>query len=56
MLGFVAEYDSGEVTPDGMELESAGWYSADELPLLPEHGSIARKIIDDFIANKLRTI
>ena len=56
MLGFVAEYDSGEVTPDGLELESAGWYSADELPLLPEHGSIARKIIDDFIANKLRTI
>lgn len=56
MLGFVAEYDSGEVKPDGVELETAGWYSADELPQLPDHGSIARKIIDDFIANRLRMI
>lgn len=56
MLGFVAEYDSGDVKPDGVELETAGWYSADELPQLPDHGSIARKIIDDFIANRLRTI
>ena len=56
MLGFVAEYDSGEVKPDGVELETAGWYSADDLPKLPDHGSIARKIIDDFIANRLRKI
>ena len=56
MLGFVADYDSGELKPDGIELESAGWYSADDLPDLPEHGSIARKIIDDFIAGRLRMI
>ena len=56
MLGFVAEYDSGEVKPDGVELETAGWYSADELPQLPDHGSIARKIIDDFVNNGLRMI
>ena len=56
MLGFVAEYDSGELQPDGFELETAGWYSPDNLPLLPDHGSIARKIIDDFINNKLRLI
>ena len=56
MLGFVAEYESGEVTPDGTELETAGWFSAEDLPMLPDHGSIARKIIDDFIENKLRMI
>ncbi|MBR2438557.1 MAG: NAD(+) diphosphatase [Lentisphaeria bacterium] len=56
MLGFVAEYESGELTPDGTELETAGWFSADELPMLPDHGSIARKIIDDFIANRQRMI
>ena len=53
MLGFVAEYDSGELTPDGVELETAGWYSVDNLPLLPDHGSIARKIIEDFKKNNL---
>lgn len=53
MLGFVAEYESGDLKPDGVELEHAAWFSADHLPLLPDHGSIARKIIDDFINNKL---
>ena len=53
MLGFIAEYDSGELNPDGLELESAGWYTVDDLPLLPEHGSIARKIIEDFKKNNL---
>ena len=54
MLGFVADYDSGELKPDGVELETADWYSADELPMLPDHGSIARKIIEDFKKNNLR--
>ena len=54
MLGFIAEYDSGELFPDGTELENAGWYSRENLPLLPDHGSIARKIIEDFKQNRLR--
>lgn len=56
MLGFVAEYESGELIPDGEELEKAGWYSVENLPKLPEYGSIARKIIEDFKANRLRMI
>jgi NAD+ diphosphatase len=53
MLGFIADYDSGELHPDGVELEKAGWFSPDDLPQLPDHGSIARRIIGDFRHNRL---
>lgn len=53
MLGFVAEYDSGTAQPDGTELEETGWYPPEALPKLPEPGSIARRIIDDFREGRL---
>lgn len=46
MLAFEAEYESGEATPDGVELTSLGWFTADDLPELPMNGSIARRAID----------
>lgn len=49
MIGFTAEYDSGEVTPDGIEIEHADWFTVDTLPNLPSKLSIARKLIDNFI-------
>lgn len=49
MLGFTAEYCSGEVAADGVELETAGWFTVDHLPKIPPVGSIAREIIEDFI-------
>ncbi|MFA7230819.1 MAG: NAD(+) diphosphatase [Victivallaceae bacterium] len=49
MIGFMAEYDSGEITPDGVEIETAGWFSIDQLPEIPSHGSISRQLIDNFI-------
>jgi len=49
MLGFTAEYDSGDVKPDGEEIVDAGFYSIEDLPTLPGHGSIARRIIEDYI-------
>lgn len=52
MLGFTAEYDSGELKPDGHELTDAQWFSKEELPLLPSHGSISRKIIDCFLQHQ----
>ena len=48
MLGFTAEYVSGEAKPDGIELDTLGWFRADSLPPLPPPGSIARKIIEEF--------
>ena len=32
MIGLTAEYDGGEIHPDGVEISDAHWFSADELP------------------------
>jgi NAD+ diphosphatase len=49
MIGFTAEYDSGDIRPDGFEIEDAKWFSADYLPLLPGKISISRKLIDHYL-------
>ncbi|MDP6501028.1 MAG: NAD(+) diphosphatase [Dehalococcoidales bacterium] len=49
MIGFTADYESGEIAVDGNEITDAGWYSVDSLPELPSKMSIARKMIDWFI-------
>jgi NAD+ diphosphatase len=46
MVGFFAEYLDGELKPDHAELEDARWFSKDNLPLLPNPISIARKMMD----------
>lgn len=51
MLGFTAEYESGEISVDGMEIADAGWFDVNNLPELPRKMSIARNIIDWYIAN-----
>jgi len=51
MTAFTAEWESGELKPDGIEIERAAWYAPnDELPDLPPKGSVARKIIDEWLA------
>jgi len=49
MIGFTAEYSSGEIQPDGFEIEDARWFPAGDLPVLPGKISIARKLIDHFL-------
>jgi len=46
MIGFTADYAGGEITPDGIEITDARWFSREELPQLPMKGSISRKLID----------
>lgn len=53
MLGFLAEYDSGEIIVDGIEIDHASWFDRDTLPTLPPKFTIARKIIDKYINNTL---
>jgi len=50
MIGFIAEWASGEARPDRNEIDHIAWYGADDLPELPLRGSIARYLIDSFIA------
>jgi NAD+ diphosphatase len=49
MIAFTAEYAGGEIRIDHQELEDAGWYRADSLPLLPTTFSIARTLVEHFI-------
>jgi len=50
MMGYVAEHDSGEIKIDPRELVSAAWYDIDDLPNLPNEGTLARKLINHQIA------
>lgn len=46
MIGFTAEYGSGEIRPDGVEIDDAKWFGRDAMPKLPRPGSLSRKMID----------
>ncbi len=46
MIGFTAEYASGDLKPDGEEVIESGWFDRAHLPELPRHGSIARAMLD----------
>jgi len=46
MVAFFADYASGVIKPDPLEIEDAQWFSRSALPALPEPVSIARKLID----------
>ncbi len=35
MIGFVADYTRGTLTPDGVEIESAGWFTRDSSRTFP---------------------
>ena len=50
MIAFSAEYAGGEITLADPEIEDAGWFRPDNLPGLPITMSIARALIDDWLA------
>jgi NAD+ diphosphatase len=45
MMAFIAEYESGEIKVDNLEISKAAWFRADRLPNIPGSESIAGKII-----------
>jgi NAD+ diphosphatase len=47
MLGFTAEYASGNINMDPKEIEDAQWFSLNQLPILPQKISLARQMIDN---------
>lgn len=50
MIGFTADYAGGELKFADGELTSGGFFSRDSLPLIPGPPSIARKMIDAWLA------
>jgi len=53
MLGFHAEYAGGDIVPQADEIEDAQWFRVDALPPLPAGRSIARHLIDLYVARRL---
>ncbi|HEX4453226.1 MAG TPA: NAD(+) diphosphatase [Kofleriaceae bacterium] len=49
MVGFTANWASGELAPDPSEIFDAQWFAPDALPQVPPKLSIARALIDDFV-------
>jgi NAD+ diphosphatase len=50
MCGFRAEHVSGDIEVDGTEIVDANWYRRDDLPVIPPGISIARTLIDRWVA------
>ena len=49
MVGFNADYVSGEIHLQRSELAKGAWFRKDNLPTIPEKLSIARKLIDAWL-------
>lgn len=50
MLGFIADYKSGEIVPEPGEIEEANWYHVDDLPNVPAPGiSVAGELIQYYV-------
>jgi NAD+ diphosphatase len=52
MLAFTADWAGGEAKPDGREIVELRWCGPDELPSIPPPGSVARWLIDEFVASR----
>lgn len=51
MLGFTAEWKAGEIDIDGEEIVDAQWFDSSALPMIPPRQSIARQLIDSWLAS-----
>lgn len=51
MIAFLADYAGGSITLEDEDITDAKWFSRDNLPDLPLHGSISREMIDWFTGN-----
>ncbi len=51
MIGFTADYESGELKLQTSELNKGGWFKRNNMPDIPDKLSIARMLIDDWLEN-----
>lgn len=49
MMGYVADYKSGDITPDNYEIDDADWYTVEDFKkvIIPGYHAIARWLIDE---------
>jgi NAD+ diphosphatase len=52
MIGFTARHSAGEIQIDEREIADARWFRPDALPRIPQKLSIARQLIDDYLAKR----
>jgi NAD+ diphosphatase len=55
MIGFYARHRSGEIKVQDSEILDAAWFSPRELPQMPGRFSLARQLIDGFLARASTT-
>ena len=51
MLGFHAEYESGDIVLQEEEIADARWFECDQLPDIPGNVAISRWLIDDYLSS-----
>lgn len=49
MMGFFAEYESGEIRLEEEEIEDARWFRYDQLPRVPSIGTLSGQLIKAFV-------
>lgn len=49
MIAYTAEYESGDITVDGIEIDNAQWFHYKDLPQIPNPETIAGKLIRGYI-------
>ncbi|MDR1483018.1 MAG: NAD(+) diphosphatase [Synergistaceae bacterium] len=52
MVGFRADWESGDPQPDGEEIADVRWVTPDNLPDLPPSVSISRRLINDWLRRR----
>ena len=52
MVGFSAQWEKGDIQVDNKEIIAADWFSPEGLPNLPRSGSIAYRMISQWISEK----
>lgn len=52
MIGFTAKWTGGEISMQESEIVDAQWYTADAMPNMPGRMSIARRLIDSWLATQ----
>lgn len=49
MMGYIADFDAGEIQVDGREILEAYWFDIDNLPNIPPNLSIAGQLIEETV-------